>query len=87
MKNTLLLFVLLPLLGSGQTLIPRRGIFSLMASYGVNGTIRQPQVTVLSGPYQLRPETVDNPECYDNNGRLVSCNGKNEHLGLGCCTA
>ncbi len=82
MKHILLLSVLLPLLGSGQT-IPRLGRFSLMASYGVNSTLQQPQVTVIRGPYELRPETVDNPECYDDNGRLVNCNGKNQHMGMG----
>lgn len=83
MKNHLLLFALLPLLSSAQTTVPRRDMFSLVGSYGVSTTLIQPKVTVVSGPYALRPETVNNPECYDDNGHLVNCNGNNRQLAIG----
>lgn len=77
------ILLLLPLLCSGQSTVPRRGLFSIIGSYGVSTTLQQPRVTVISGPYELRPETVNNPECYDSNGHLVNCNGTNQHMGLG----
>lgn len=83
MKNTLFLLLVLPLLATGQSTVPRRGMLSVMAGYGLSLTFPQPTVTVLNGPYRLKAEEVENPECYDDAGRLVSCNGQNRQLSLG----
>ncbi len=84
MTRLLLLVLLLsPLLASGQTTVPRRGMVSILAGYGVSATFPQPTVTVLNGPYQLKAENVQNPECYDDAGHLVPCNGTNRQLSLG----
>jgi len=78
---TLLLFS--SLLTYGQATVPRRGMLSILGTYGVNNTLSQPQVKVISGQYSLIPEKVEDPECYDSNGNLVACNGKNNHYALG----
>lgn len=82
-KLTFTLLLLHSLLTYGQTTVPRRGMFSVLGMYGVNNTLSQPQVKVISGQYSLIPEKVEDPECYDSNGNLVACNGKNNHYALG----
>lgn len=75
--------LLLCALAGAQTTVPRRGMVSVLAGYGVSATFPQPTVTVLNGPYQLKAENVQNPECYDDAGHLVPCNGTNRQLSLG----
>ncbi len=77
-----LLLALLPLLTFGQA-AGRRGVFSVLGAFGYSGSPVKPRVTVLSGSYALKPEQVDNPECYDDQGRLVDCNKANYQAGLG----
>lgn len=77
--RTLSLLFANSLLNYSQMTVPRRGMLSILGTYGIADTLIQPQVSIIGGLYNLILEKIEAPEPYDSKGNWIDSKGANEH--------